>query len=57
MATVTTAALACTAHSLHPPQSDLLPLVLARDLFVQHAFSPAHFLDHAAYDCGRLQGS
>lgn len=57
MASVTTAARACTALSLHPPQSDLPPLVLARDLFVQHAFSPAHFLDHAAYDCGRLQGS
>lgn len=39
------------------PQSDLPPLVLARDLFVQRAFSPAHFLDHAAYDCGRLEGS
>lgn len=38
------------------PQSALPPVVLARDLFVERAFSPAHFLDHAAYDCGRLEG-
>ncbi|PRW58015.1 zeaxanthin chloroplastic-like [Chlorella sorokiniana] len=38
-------------------QSNLPPVVLARDLFVQRAFSPAHFLDHAAYDCGRLEGA
>lgn len=35
-------------------QAPLPPLSLARDLFVERAFSPAHFLDHAAYDCGRL---
>lgn len=28
------------------------PVTAARDLFVERAFSPAHFLDHAAYDCG-----
>ncbi len=36
-------------------QAPLPPLELARDLFVQNAFLPAHFLDHAAYDCGSLQ--
>ena len=39
----------------HPLQAPLPPVALARDLFVQYAFSPAHFLDHAAYDCGRLE--
>ena len=38
-------------------QAPLPPVALARDLFVQHVFSPAHFLDHAAYDCGRLEGA
>lgn len=38
-------------------QSSFPPLVLARDTFVQRAFSPAHFLDHAAYDCGRLDNT
>lgn len=28
-----------------------------RNLFVQKAFSPAHFLDHAAFDCGSLDAS
>ncbi|KAL4852987.1 Monooxygenase 2 [Chlorella vulgaris] len=36
-------------------QAPLPPVALARDLFVQHAFSPAHFLDHATFDCGRLE--
>lgn len=38
-------------------QSALPPVVLARDAFVASAFNPAHFLDHAAYDCGRLEGA
>lgn len=28
------------------------PVTAARDLFMQRAFKPAHFLDHTAYDCG-----
>lgn len=36
-------------------QAPIPPLAFARDLFVQNAFNPAHFLDHATYDCGRLQ--
>jgi hypothetical protein len=36
-------------------QAPLPPVALARDVYVQHAFSPAHFLDHAAFDCGRLE--
>ncbi|PSC69099.1 Zeaxanthin chloroplastic [Micractinium conductrix] len=35
-------------------QAPLPPVSFARDLFVQNAFNPAHFLDHAAFDCGRL---
>lgn len=34
-------------------QAPFPPVELARDLVVQYAFSPAHFLDHAAYDCTR----
>jgi 2-polyprenyl-6-methoxyphenol hydroxylase-like FAD-dependent oxidoreductase len=32
----------------------LAPVVAARDAFVARLFSPAHFLDHAAFDCGTL---
>lgn len=28
------------------------PVTAARDAFMERAFSPAHFLDHTAYDCG-----
>lgn len=28
------------------------PVTAARDAFISRAFSPAHFLDHTAYDCG-----
>ncbi|KAL4433828.1 hypothetical protein ABPG75_000269 [Micractinium tetrahymenae] len=34
-------------------QAPFPPIALARDLAVQYAFSPAHFLDHATYDCTR----
>ncbi|KAL4450754.1 hypothetical protein ABPG77_001110 [Micractinium sp. CCAP 211/92] len=34
-------------------QAPFPPVALARDLVVQYAFSPAHFLDHATYDCTR----
>ena len=30
------------------------PVVAARDAFVSTAFNPAHFLDHASFDCGSL---
>lgn len=26
-----------------------------RNVFVQKAFSPAHFLDHTQFDCGKLE--
>lgn len=32
-------------------QSDLAPVVLARDTFISTAFDPSHFLDHATFDC------
>ncbi len=35
-------------------QLPLPPVVAARDAFVERFFSPAHFLDHATFDCGRL---
>lgn len=28
-----------------------------RNLFVQKAFSPAHFLDHATFNCGSLESA
>lgn len=28
---------------------------MARDSFVEHLFNPGHFLDHATFDCGRLE--
>lgn len=34
---------------LHPMQ-----VCAVRNLFVEKGFSPAHFLDHAAFDCGTL---
>lgn len=30
------------------------PVCALRDVFVEKAFQPAHFLDHTAYDCGQL---
>ncbi|GIL48143.1 hypothetical protein Vafri_4840 [Volvox africanus] len=35
-------------------QVPLLPVVTARNAFMERAFSSGHFLDHTAYDCGRL---
>lgn len=35
-------------------QLPLLPVALARDLFVSNAFDTSHFLDHATYDCTRV---
>jgi hypothetical protein len=35
-------------------QLPLPPVVAARDVFVERLFNPSHFLDHAAFDCGRL---
>lgn len=35
-------------------QLPLAPVVAVRDAFVSQRFSPAHFLDHAAFDCGTL---
>lgn len=35
-------------------QLPLPPVVATRDLFVERLFSPSHFLDHATFDCGRL---
>jgi 2-polyprenyl-6-methoxyphenol hydroxylase-like FAD-dependent oxidoreductase len=32
-------------------QMDSAPVCFARDLFVEKAFSPAHFLDHTEFDC------
>lgn len=32
-------------------QLQLPPVVFARDAFVQYLFSPAHFLEHATYNC------
>eukprot|EP00198_Chlamydomonas_reinhardtii_P008813 XP_001698150.1 predicted protein [Chlamydomonas reinhardtii] len=36
-------------------QIPLAPVVAVRNAFVKAAFQPGHFLDHTAYDCGRLQ--
>ena len=30
------------------------PVCAVRDVFVENAFQPAHFLDHTAFDCGSL---
>nr|ART29443.1 chloroplast zeaxanthin epoxidase 2 [Lobosphaera incisa] len=35
-------------------QLPFLPVSLVRNAFVAKFFSPAHFLDHAKYDCGSL---
>ncbi|KAG2451908.1 hypothetical protein HYH02_003683 [Chlamydomonas schloesseri] len=35
-------------------QIPLAPVVAVRNAFVKAAFRPGHFLDHTAYDCGRL---
>ncbi|GLI69501.1 hypothetical protein VaNZ11_014135, partial [Volvox africanus] len=35
-------------------QVPLLPVVAARNAFMERAFSSGHFLDHTTYDCGRL---
>ena len=35
-------------------QNPLPPVCAARDWFIGNAFSPAHFLDHTAFDCGKL---
>jgi 2-polyprenyl-6-methoxyphenol hydroxylase-like FAD-dependent oxidoreductase len=35
-------------------QMPYAPVLAARDWFVENAFSPAHFLDHTAFDCGKL---
>lgn len=36
-------------------QSSVAPVAAARDLVVQRAFRPAHFLAHAVYDCGAAE--
>mmetsp|Transcript_4027 Transcript_4027/g.11681 ORF Transcript_4027/g.11681 Transcript_4027/m.11681 type:complete len:463 (+) Transcript_4027:130-1518(+) len=33
------------------------PVCAVRNLFVQKAFSPAHFLDHATFNCGSLESA
>jgi 2-polyprenyl-6-methoxyphenol hydroxylase-like FAD-dependent oxidoreductase len=30
------------------------PVNAVRDAFIEKGFSPAHFLDHTAYDCGMI---
>lgn len=35
-------------------QIPVQPVCLVRDLFIGNLFSPAHFLDHTNYDCGKL---
>lgn len=35
-------------------QIPLEPVCALRDLFVEKAFQPSHFLDHTAFDCGTL---
>ena len=32
----------------------LVQICAVRNIFVEKAFSPAHFLDHTEFDCGRL---
>ena len=35
-------------------QLPLAPVTAFRNFFIGRAFSPAHFLSHATYDCGKL---
>lgn len=38
-------------------QSNLAPVVFARDTFISNAFNPSHFLDHATFDCSKILSS
>ena len=35
-------------------QLPLAPVTAFRNFFIGKAFSPAHFLSHATYDCGKI---